>query len=249
MDIRQHNRDVIDYYDGRVKKTMTPTGNLYTQHHLDELQRATGIGPGDRVLDVGCGMGRYSIPLAARGVAVEGIDLSPFLLDRLKDYNTSGRHIPTHCADILDHPPAMRNAYDAVVGFFVLHHLHELARCFEAMKRVVKPGGVIAFIEPNAYNALYYVQIMVTPTMTWKGDRGMARMRPGVVFPAMRAAGLTSLGVHRFGFFPPFAANRPAGMRLELRLEKVPLWRPLLPAALFSARRPQAPTPSSRPPA
>jgi len=238
MDIRQHNQDVIRYYDGRVKKTMTPTGNLYTRHHLDELQRVTGIRAGDRVLDVGCGMGRYSIPLAARGVAVEGVDLSPFLLDRLKDYNTSGRDIPTYCLDIIDHPPEMESAYDAAIGFFVLHHLHDIARCLTAIRRVVKPGGAIAFIEPNAFNLLYYVQIMITPGMTWKGDRGMARMRPGVIFPAMREAGLESIGLHRFGLFPPFVANRPAGMWLEKRLEKVPLWRPLLPAALFTARRP-----------
>jgi SAM-dependent methyltransferase len=238
MNIAQHNQDVIDYYDGRVKKTMTPTGSLYTLHHLDELQRVTGIRAGDRVLDVGCGMGRYSIPLAARGVSVEGIDLSPFLLDRLRECNTSGRGIPTYCLDILDHPQELENAYDAVVGFFVLHHLHDLARSFAAMKRVVKPGGVIAFVEPNAFNVLYYVQIVVTPTMTWKGDRGMARMRPGVIFPAMREAGLDSPRLHRFGFFPPFVARRPAGMWLERRLERVPLWRPLLPAALFSARRP-----------
>jgi SAM-dependent methyltransferase len=241
MSFEQHNQDVIDYYDGRVKKTMTPTGNLYTQHHLDALQRFTGIRAGDRVIDIGCGMGRYSIPLAGRGVAVEGIDLSPFLLDRLKDYIGSGRDIPTYCLDILDHPAHLAGAYDAAVGFFVLHHLHDLARSFEAAKRLVKPGGVIAFIEPNAFNVLYYVQIMVTPTMTWKGDRGMARMRPGVIFPAMEAAGLTSLTLHRFGFFPPFAANRPAGMWLQRRLERFPLWRPLLPAALFMGRRPGGP--------
>lgn len=238
MDIRQHNQDVIDYYDGRVKKTMTPTGNLYTQHHLDTLQQTTGIRAGDRVLDVGCGMGRYTIPLASRGVQVEGIDLSPFLLEQLSDYNTSGRDIPTYCLDILDHPPEMAGSYDAAIGFFVLHHVHDLARCFDAVKRVVKPGGVVAFIEPNAYNLLYYVQIIITPTMTWKGDKGMARMRPGVVFPAMREAGLESLALHRFGFFPPFAANTRAGHWLERRLETVSLWRPLLPAALFTARRP-----------
>jgi len=247
MDIRRHNQHVIDYYDGRVKKTMTPTGNLYTLHHLDHLQQTAGIRAGDRVLDVGCGMGRYSIPLAARGVRVEGIDLSPFLLERLREYNTSGRDIPTYCLDILDHPPEMEGAYDAAVGFFVLHHMHDLARCLEAVKRVVKPGGVIAFIEPNAFNPLYYVQILITPTMTWKGDKGMARMRPGVIFPAMREAGLESLALHRFGFFPPFAANTPSGMRLERRLEKVPLWRPLLPAALFTARRPPVPRGVSAP--
>jgi len=237
MDFARHNREVIAYYDGTIKKTMTPSGSPYTQHHLDHLLAVTGIRPGHRVLDVGCGMGRYAIPLAARGVRVEGLDLSPFLLAKLEAFNTTGVSIPTYCMDVLDCPAALEDAYDAVVGFFALHHMHDLARCFTAMARLVKPGGVVAFLEPNAFNLLYYVQIAITPTMTWRGDRGMARMRPGVVFPAMRAGGLTSLSLHRFGFFPPFVANRPWGMRLEKRLETVPLWRPLLPAALFSGRR------------
>ena len=232
MDIRQHNQDVIDYYDGRVKKTMTPTGNLYTQHHLDHLQQTAGIRAGDRVLDVGCGMGRYSIPLAARGVRVEGIDLSPFLLERLQEYNTSGRTSRrTASTSSITRPrwkaPTTRRSASSSCTTCTISRAASTA-----VTRVVKPGGVIAFIEPNAYNLLYYVQILITPTMTWKGDKGMARMRPGVIFPAMRAAGLDSLALHRFGFFPPFAANTPSGMRLERRLEKVPLWRPLLPAAL-----------------
>ena len=104
------------------------------------------------------------------------------------------------------------------------------------MSKVVKPGGLIAFLEPNAYNILYYFQIMITPRMTWKGDGGMARMRPGVIFPAMKSAGLTEFKVYRFGFFPPFITNKPWGIKLERGLERFPLWRKFLPATLFQGK-------------
>ena len=139
--------------------------------------------------------------------------------------------------DIIDAPPEMNGKYDAVVGFFVLHHMHKLDLCFSAMKRVVKPGGIIAFLEPNAFNVLYYLQIMLTSTMTWEGDGGMALMRPGVIFPAMRSTGLTDCRLHRYGFFPPFITNTSWGIKLEKQLERFRLWRPLLPAALFQAKR------------
>ncbi len=237
-DFKKHNQEVIEYYDNKVKKTMTPTGNLYTQHHLDEFLRVTGIKPGNRVLDVGCGMGRYTIPLARRGVKIEGLDISPFLLERLKEYNHEGPEIPLYCMDVIDYQVPHDRLYDAVVGFFVLHHMHNLPDCFSAMAKLVKPGGKVVFLEPNAFNILYYFQIMINPRMTWKGDGGMAKMRPGIIFPAMKAGGLTSLSLHRFGFFPPFIANRTWGMRLEKQLEKFPLWRSLLPAAIFCGKKP-----------
>jgi SAM-dependent methyltransferase len=237
-DFQKHNQEVIEYYDYKIKKTMTPTNNLYTQHHLDEFLRYTGIKAGDHVLDVGCGMGRYTIPLAGRGIKIEGIDISQFLLNQLKGFNNSGIDIPLYCADILEYAPEMVDAYDAVIGFFVLHHMHDLPSCFSAMAKLVKPGGKVAFIEPNAYNLLYYIQIIITPRMTWKGDGGMAKMRPGIIFPAMKTAGLEFLSLYRFGFFPPFATNRTFGFWLEKRLEKFPLWSSLLPAVIFQGIRP-----------
>ena len=218
---------------------MQYSGNRYTQHHIEHFLRVTGIKAGDRVLDVGCGMGRYTIPLAKLGVNVEGLDLSPYLLERLKEYNKGEYEIPTYCVDIIDFVPENEMGYDAVVGFFTLHHFHDLDTCFEAMYRLTKLGGQVTFIEPNAYNVLYYLQMLISPGMTWQGDNGIAQMRPNVVFPAMQKAGLADLFLYRFGFFPPFITNRSWGLWLEEKLERFPIWKPLLPAVIFKGIRHQ----------
>ena len=95
------------------------------------------------------------------------------------------------------------------------------------------PGGRIAFLEPNPYNPLYYVQMTITPGMTWEGDRGMLRMRRSVIFEAMAGAGLERPAHRRFGFFPPFLANASGGREVEATLERVRPLEPVLPFQLF----------------
>jgi SAM-dependent methyltransferase len=232
-DIADHNRAQIEYFEHAGKQAMRPTSTPYVERQVDALLRFAGLGAGHHLLDVGCGMGRYTLPLAERGLSVAGIDLSRTLLDRLEAFNAGRHEIPLHCADILELPESLERTFDAVVGFFTLHHLHDLSASFAAMARLVRPGGRIAFLEPNPLNVLYYIQLVVAPGMSWQGDKGILNMRPRTVFGAMEEAGLTSPTLRRFGLFPPFAANRPLGARLERRLEHVPLWRPFLAFQLF----------------
>jgi SAM-dependent methyltransferase len=233
----RHNRQQRDYFEGPPKATMIARDTPYLRRHVDEALRFADYRPGQRVLEVGCGQGRYTLLLAARGVQIEGLDLSPVLLERLGAANAGHFSIPLHCADIANPPVALVGVFDLVLGFFTLHHLHDLDACFVSMVRLVRPGGRVVFLEPNAYSPLFYIQIAFTPGMTWAGDGGVARMRPGVVFPAMQRAGLTSLQLLRFGFFPPFLANRSWGARLERVLETVPIWRPVLPFQIFRGER------------
>lgn len=235
--IAAHNAYQRQYYDRSVKPRMIPTGSPYIHRQIDELVRAADLTRDDRIIEVGCGMGRYTIPLAERGFRVEGLDLSPVLLSRLALYD-GGRHdIPLHAADVIAPGSALTARFSAAIGFFALHHMHDLEGCFRGMVAMLEHGGRVAFVEPNALNPLYYIQIAVTPGMTWQGDRGVAKMRFGLVACAMERAGLVNPRVTRFGFFPPFIANTRVGARLERRLETLrPLGR-FLPFQIFTADR------------
>jgi SAM-dependent methyltransferase len=228
-----HNEGQRRYFEERPLPRMVPVRSPYLLRQVEELVRFARLAPGDRVLEIGSGMGRYTLLLAEKGLSLEGMDLSPVLLERLRTYDGGQHPIPLHAFDVAEPPADLRGRFDAVIGFFTLHHLHDLKACYRGMADLLAPGGRVAFLEPNALNPLYYLQITFTPGMTWEGDKGMLEMRRGPVFRAMKSAGFTELTLERFGFFPPFLSNRRAGRKLEELLERIPLFRPVLPFQLF----------------
>lgn len=237
MDPTRHNTDQRRYFEEARKQRMYPRSSRYLTRQARVLARFAGLEPGMRVLDMGCGMGRYTIPLADMGFRVEGLDLSPLLLERLRAAAAPRHDIPVHAMDVVDCPPAMHGAFDAVVGFFVLHHVHDLDPTMAAVAKLLRPGGRAAFVEPNPYDPLYYVQIAITPQQRWRGERGMLRMRPGLLEPAMARAGLAPVRTRRFGFFPPFVTERRLGERLEGVAERI-CPEPVRPFVLCGGTKP-----------
>ena len=231
-----HNETQRSYFERTVKTTMVPRPSRYLDRHLDEIVRATLLSPGDRMLEVGCGMGRYTVLLADRGIAVEGLDLSPVLLDQLAAHPVGGR-VPVHCADVLHPPQELRGAFDVVVALFALHHMHDPRAALRAMATLLRPGGRLALIEPNPFNPLYYAQIAVRRGMTWEGDGGIVHMRRRPLTRALQDAGLTDVYWERFGFFPPLLTDSTIGW-LESPLESLAPLRPILPFQLFGGRLP-----------
>jgi SAM-dependent methyltransferase len=56
-----------------------------TANEVDFLVDELGLKPGMRVLDVGCGPGRHAYALAARGIAVHGVDIAQTFIDLARD--------------------------------------------------------------------------------------------------------------------------------------------------------------------
>lgn len=219
--IRHHNSVQLDYFAEKIKKTMLPIDSYYVNRHIEEFIQCTGITQNDKILEVGCGMGKFTFPLLKRGYKITGLDLSPFLLQKLLVYNDNTFQIELISSDILEIPSEFNETFDYVIGFFTLHHFHHLHTYFQAMSRVLKPNGSIIFTEPNAYNPLYYIQIFFSPTMSWKCDKGVAKMRRKNFLSASKYAGLTGLLIKKYGFFPPFVVNNPMGRKAERLLEKL----------------------------
>jgi 2-polyprenyl-3-methyl-5-hydroxy-6-metoxy-1,4-benzoquinol methylase len=102
-----------------------------------------------RLLDFGCGPGRYAIPFAHVGYDVYGFDVSPANVDAAAalavNHGVSERtHFTVGVAEALDYAS---ESFDVIVGIDILHHV-EIARAVPECLRVLKPGGVAIFKEP-----------------------------------------------------------------------------------------------------
>lgn len=238
--IHHHNSVQLDYYAGKVKKTMIPVDSYYVNNHINNFIKYSGITRNDNILEVGCGMGKFTFPLLKKGYKITGLDLSPVLLQKLLEHNANRFRIDLVASDILDAPNELDDRFDYVIGFFTLHHFMNLDTYIKSMSRLLKPGGRIIFLEPNAYNPLYYFQIVFSPTMSWAGDKGVAMMTSKNFHKASKYAGLEKISVDKYGFFPPFAVNTKIGRAIEKLLEKLRIFKGLSAFQIVKMNKPES---------
>ena len=95
-----------------------------------------------RVLELAIGTGRVALPLAARGAAVEGIDASTAMVERLRS-KPGGESIPVVIGDMAEIPAAgpFGLVYLVFNALFGLLSQARQAECFRNVARVLSPGG------------------------------------------------------------------------------------------------------------
>lgn len=95
-------------------------------------------GPAARILDVGTGTGRISVPLLKHGADLVGCDLSPKMLRRMVEKHSAAR-LAQADASRLPFPAAL---FDAALTVHVLHLIHPWREALREIRRVLVPGGV-----------------------------------------------------------------------------------------------------------
>ncbi len=107
------------------------------------------------VLEVGCGSGEFTKEFQKTQADIFAIDVSPELLDFAKRSITATNvHFQLQNAFKMNFE---NNKFDAVIGSSVLHHL-DVKSALTEFSRVLKPGGIIAFTEPNMLNPHIFIE-------------------------------------------------------------------------------------------
>jgi len=113
--------------------------------HVQILLKFFGNLADKRVLDVGCGKGRFARVLQEQnpGAEIWGLDISEEML----------RFVPASIhtgAGSMTELPFADSTFDCVYATESLEHAVEIERAVEEMCRVLKPGGQLAIIDKNA---------------------------------------------------------------------------------------------------
>jgi len=102
-------------------------------------------GPEARILEVGTGTGRISVPLLERGADLVGCDLSPKMLERQREKYPEARLIQSDAVFL----PFPAKQFDAVLTVHVMHLIGPWREALREFRRVLTQGGV--FLNVRTY--------------------------------------------------------------------------------------------------
>lgn len=127
---------------------------FHTRDHEIPFFRKRARAAGGPVLEVACGTGRITLPIAADGVEVTGLDISAPMIERARAHAAAaGLAVPFHVQDCRDICLETRFAmvFSATNAMQHLHDVESVCAFLASARRVLAPGGtlVIDVFQPS----------------------------------------------------------------------------------------------------
>jgi SAM-dependent methyltransferase len=116
-----------------------------------------GVGPGDLVLDLGCGFGRHAFEAARRGASVVALDAGADEVAQVRATfgamievgELDSRHPATAVQGDALALPFADGTFDRVIASEVLEHIPDDVAAMRELSRVLRPGGAMAVTVPR----------------------------------------------------------------------------------------------------
>jgi len=136
-----------DIYSGRKNRVAAWLDRVFRwdmRARYEETLRECGDASGLRVLDVGCGSGRYMIPLARRGAHVTGVDSAEEMIDLARRLAREAG-VDNRCAFLKGDFPstAISGPFDITLAIGFFDYIKDPHACLTAMRRLTR-GRLIA---------------------------------------------------------------------------------------------------------
>lgn len=190
-------------WHGELQRGKEQRGNLRT--NLDFLAQTSLLKPGDRILEIGCGIGTVVFELTKQGYDVMGTDISHVAVEYgLHKYN--GVHLEVQPAEELAFADC---AFDVVLSFDLFEHVAHIDRHVSEVRRVLKPGGYYLFQTPNKYSNAAY-ETLAHKSLKWRR-----------VHPSLHTPGQLKWRLAKSGFEVRFVKMNPVNEYMRAKLKRL----------------------------
>jgi ubiquinone/menaquinone biosynthesis C-methylase UbiE len=151
--------ELFDFVDGDSELALLKgfERDIYWEHlnpYLDTLPH------GAKLLDAGCGVGRFSVDLARRGFDLTLVDSSARALKRAMahclDAGASVAKLHSYLGDVRHLPGFADNSFDCTLSIEVICYQTDPAESLAELVRVTKPGGLVIVSVEGKYGSLIF---------------------------------------------------------------------------------------------
>lgn len=223
-----------DSYD-----VFTPQGNARL---IAAFVRLTGLPPGTRVADIGCGSGVFTELLRQAGYNSVGLDISPKLI-ALGRAKYPGVELREGDAENL---PFETASLDGVLLGGLVHHFPDPRRLAGEVYRVLKPGGHFMAFDPNRANPFMWLyrdraSPFYSPVGVTENERPV---KAGEVAQVFRNEGFRVQTNYLAGLGYRYVASQrtrvllPAYNFIDAMVFNLPVMKPWRPFVLTSGEKP-----------
>lgn len=215
----------------------SPAGKVRAQRRANLILSNLPYALRASALEIGCGTGDFTSIFAGSISRLTAVDISEELLALARINLSDLANVDFILSSFEAIPGADR--YDAVIGSSVLHHL-DITPALSHIHRLLKPGGVISFAEPNMLNP----QIMVQKNIPWIKKR-MGDSPDETAFfrwqisRRLEEVGFVDIHVTPFDWLHPLIPQPliKAVSRIGKFLERTPLLNEFAGSLLISAKK------------
>jgi ubiquinone/menaquinone biosynthesis C-methylase UbiE len=149
---RRAEEDPFYFIDSRIAYREPDLAKFWAngEQDLDALLSTLGesLGPGDHVVEVGCGIGRLTRAISSRAASVQAVDVSERMLELAREYNGSLANVEWLQGDGATLAGIESESADACISHVVFQHIPDPQITLSYVReigRVLRPGGWAAF--------------------------------------------------------------------------------------------------------
>jgi len=196
-----------EFYDkgwrGELGRGKEQRGNLQT--NLEFLAREDMLKSGDKILEIGCGIGTVVAELTKQGCDIVGTDISRVAIEYGRR-KYEGVRLEVQPAEELPYEDA---AFDVVLSFDLFEHIARIDRHVEQVHRVLRSGGRYLFQTPNKVSNVIF-ETLAHKSLKWR------RAHPSLHTPRQLRCRL-----RRHGFDVEFVKMNPVNDYMRAKLKKL----------------------------